>query len=72
MAGGVDPALRELMLETLVLLSREPSFMVDLWANYDCDVNCEDVFERLIGFLTKVSGEGDDRCCDLADWGVFF
>lgn len=54
-AGGVDPALRELMLETLVLLSREPSFMVDLWANYDCDVNCEDVFERLIGFLTQVS-----------------
>ncbi|KAF8606445.1 Sec7-domain-containing protein [Ceratobasidium sp. AG-I] len=51
--GGVDPALRELMLETLVLISREPSFMVDLWANYDCDVNCEDVFERLIGFLTK-------------------
>lgn len=54
-AGGVEPELRELMLETLVLLSREPSFMVDLWANYDCDVNCEDVFERIIGFLTRVS-----------------
>lgn len=53
-AGNVDPELRELMLETLVLMSREPSFMVDLWANYDCDVNCEDVFERLVGFLTQV------------------
>ncbi|KAG9102674.1 GDP/GTP exchange factor for ARF [Ceratobasidium sp. 370] len=52
-AGGADLELRELMLETLVLLSREPSFMVDLWANYDCDVNCEDLFEQLIGFLTK-------------------
>ncbi|CAE6485000.1 unnamed protein product [Rhizoctonia solani] len=52
-AGNVEPELRELMLETLVLLSREPSFMVDLWANYDCDVNCEDIFERLVGFLTK-------------------
>ncbi|CAE7052219.1 unnamed protein product [Rhizoctonia solani] len=52
-AGGVEPELRELMLETLVLLSREPSFMVDLWANYDCDVNCEDIFQKLIGFLTK-------------------
>lgn len=52
-AGNVEPELRELMLETLVLLSREPSFMVDLWVNYDCDVNCEDVFERLLGFLTK-------------------
>ncbi|KAG8732421.1 GDP/GTP exchange factor for ARF [Ceratobasidium sp. 423] len=52
-AGNVEPELREIMLETLVLLSREPSFMVDLWANYDCDVNCEDIFERLVGFLTK-------------------
>ncbi|CAE6422889.1 unnamed protein product [Rhizoctonia solani] len=52
-AGNVEPELRELMLETLILLSREPSFMVDLWANYDCDVNCEDIFEKLIGFLTK-------------------
>ncbi|KAG8755534.1 GDP/GTP exchange factor for ARF [Ceratobasidium sp. 428] len=52
-AGGAEPELRELMLETLVLLSRDPSFMVDLWANYDCDVNCEDLFEQLIEFLTK-------------------
>ncbi|KDN35753.1 hypothetical protein RSAG8_11315, partial [Rhizoctonia solani AG-8 WAC10335] len=52
-AGNAEPELRELMFETLVLLSREPSFMVDLWANYDCDVNCEDIFERLVGFLTK-------------------
>ncbi|KAH7342067.1 hypothetical protein B0J17DRAFT_715209 [Rhizoctonia solani] len=52
-AGNVEPELRELMLETLILLSREPSFMVDLWANYDCDVNCEDIFEKLVGFLTK-------------------
>ncbi|QRV74795.1 Sec7 guanine nucleotide exchange factor [Ceratobasidium sp. AG-Ba] len=51
--GGAEPELRELMLETLVLLSREPSFMVDLYANYDCDVNCEDLFEQLVGFLTK-------------------
>ncbi|KAL5635177.1 hypothetical protein ACGC1H_003018 [Rhizoctonia solani] len=52
-AGNVEPELREVMLETLVLLSREPSFMVDLWANYDCDVNCQDIFEKLVGFLTK-------------------
>ncbi|KAF8754344.1 Sec7-like domain is implicated in guanine nucleotide exchange function [Rhizoctonia solani] len=52
-SGNVEPELRELMLEVLILLSREPSFMVDLWANYDCDVNCEDIFERLIGFLAK-------------------
>jgi brefeldin A-resistance guanine nucleotide exchange factor 1 len=45
---------RDLMLETLSQLSRHPSFMVDLYTNYDCDINCENLFERLIDFLTKV------------------
>ena len=47
--------LRELMLETLSFIVRYPSFMVDLFVNYDCDINCEDLFEKLIDFLTKVS-----------------
>lgn len=54
----VQPArgdTRDLMLETLSQVSRHPSFMVDLYANYDCDINCENLFERLIEFLTKVS-----------------
>lgn len=53
---AIDPArgeTRELMLETLSHIARYPSFMVDLFVNYDCDVNCEDLFERLIDFLTK-------------------
>lgn len=53
----VQPArgdTRDLMLETLSQISRHPSFMVDLYANYDCDINCENLFERLIEFLTKV------------------
>jgi golgi-specific brefeldin A-resistance guanine nucleotide exchange factor 1 len=45
---------RELLLETLALVSRHPSFMVDLYVNYDCDMNCENMFERLIEFATKV------------------
>lgn len=55
--AGIAPArgeTRELMLETLGHLSRYPEFMVDMWVNYDCDLNCEDVFERLVGFLVKV------------------
>ncbi|KAJ9098681.1 hypothetical protein QFC21_004329 [Naganishia friedmannii] len=45
---------RELMLETLTQLMqmRNEHFMVDLWINYDCDVDSEDVFERMIAFLT--------------------
>jgi golgi-specific brefeldin A-resistance guanine nucleotide exchange factor 1 len=45
---------RDLMLETLCQLSRHPSFMVDLYSNYDCDINCENLFERLTDFVTKV------------------
>lgn len=55
---GLAPAkgeTRELMLEILGHLSRYPRFMVDIWVNYDCDLDCEDVFERLIGFLAKVT-----------------
>jgi golgi-specific brefeldin A-resistance guanine nucleotide exchange factor 1 len=45
--------VRDLLLETLAQLSRHPGFMVDLYTNYDCDINCENLFERLVDFLTK-------------------
>ena len=53
----VSPArgeTRALLLETLSHISRHSSFMVDVYTNYDCDINCENLFERLIEFLTKV------------------
>lgn len=43
------------MLETLSQLMLNRNFMVDLWINFDCDPESEDVFERMIEFLTKVS-----------------
>jgi brefeldin A-resistance guanine nucleotide exchange factor 1 len=53
---------RELLLETLAQLSRHPSFLVDLYTNYDCDINCENLFDRLMEFLTRgvypISGAG--------------
>ncbi|TFK54814.1 Sec7-domain-containing protein [Heliocybe sulcata] len=52
----VNPArgeTRELMLEILAQITRHPSFAVDVYTNYDCDINCEDMFERLVDFLTK-------------------
>lgn len=45
---------RDLILETLSHIAGHPSFMVDLYTNYDCDINCENLFERLVDFLTKV------------------
>jgi brefeldin A-resistance guanine nucleotide exchange factor 1 len=47
--------VRELLLESLVQFSRSPTFMVDLWYNYDCDLTCGDLFEELIQFLSKVN-----------------
>jgi len=29
--------------------------MVDCWVNFDCSTESEDIFERLIAFLTRVS-----------------
>ncbi len=45
---------RDLLLETLNQIARHSSFMVDVYTNYDCDINCENLLERLIEFLTKV------------------
>jgi hypothetical protein len=43
------------MMETLAQLATRKSFMVDLYVNYDCDQGSDNVFERLIEFLTRVS-----------------
>lgn len=45
---------RELMLETLSQVAQRPSFMVDCWVNFDCSTESEDMFERLMAFLTRV------------------
>ncbi|CAJ0627581.1 11413_t:CDS:10 [Entrophospora sp. SA101] len=47
--------IRELLLESLGQFARESSFMVDLWVNYDCNVDCGDLFEEVIKFLSKNS-----------------
>ncbi|KAI8371498.1 uncharacterized protein BYT42DRAFT_595024 [Radiomyces spectabilis] len=47
--------VRELLLECLLQCARNPTFMVDLWYNYDCDLTCGDLFEELIQFLSRNS-----------------
>ncbi|WVQ85543.1 hypothetical protein IAT38_007709 [Cryptococcus sp. DSM 104549] len=44
---------RELMLDTLTQIAIRPSFMVDCWINFDCSTESEDLFERLVAFLTR-------------------
>ncbi|KAI9264555.1 hypothetical protein EDC94DRAFT_605499 [Helicostylum pulchrum] len=52
---AITAEVRELLLESLLQFARMPTFMVDLWYNYDCDLTCGDLFEELIQFLSKNS-----------------
>lgn len=42
-----NPNLVNLVLNTLIDLSYDPSFLVDLYVNYDCDPQRSDVMETL-------------------------
>ena len=61
----VNGETRELILETLSHICNHPNFMVNVYTNYDCDINCENLFERLIDFLTKV------RCADPSLFALY-
>uniref|UniRef100_A0A3Q2NNK2 Golgi brefeldin A resistant guanine nucleotide exchange factor 1 n=1 Tax=Fundulus heteroclitus TaxID=8078 RepID=A0A3Q2NNK2_FUNHE len=53
--------MKELGLEALVQLWRIPSFVTELYINYDCDFYCSNLFEDLTKLLSKntfpVSGQ---------------
>jgi brefeldin A-resistance guanine nucleotide exchange factor 1 len=55
MLPPVPNETKELMLESLAQIALRPSFMVDCWVNFDCSTESEDMFERLISFLTRAS-----------------
>lgn len=55
MLPPVPAETKELMLDTLVQISGRSGFMVDCWVNFDCNTDSEDMFERLLAFLTRVS-----------------
>ena len=47
----VNLAKEELALESLLEFCREPSLMEDLYTNYDCDVQCTNLFDSIIHVL---------------------
>ncbi|KAK7901666.1 hypothetical protein WMY93_018435 [Mugilogobius chulae] len=53
--------MKELALEAIVQLWRVPSFVTELYLNYDCDFYCSNLFEDLTKLLSKnafpVSGQ---------------
>ena len=54
MEGGArKPDSREAMVESIGALSRIPSYLVELYVNYDCEVDRSDLCEDLIGLLSR-------------------
>ncbi|KAJ9653623.1 GDP/GTP exchange factor for ARF [Neophaeococcomyces mojaviensis] len=51
--GQRRPEAREAMVETIGTLVRMPSFMAELFVNYDCDVDRQDLCEDMVGLLSR-------------------
>jgi len=51
--GSRKPDAREAMVESIGALARIPSFLVELFVNYDCEVDRSDLCEDVIGLLSR-------------------
>lgn len=50
---GGSSQLQEVAMETLVDLCRQQEFMAEMYANFDCDISCTNVFEDIVNLLSK-------------------
>ncbi|KAL8709936.1 MAG: hypothetical protein Q9220_005386, partial [cf. Caloplaca sp. 1 TL-2023] len=51
--GSRKPDAREAMVESIGALARDKSFLVELFVNYDCEVDRADLCEDMIGLLAR-------------------
>ncbi|KAJ2904473.1 hypothetical protein MKZ38_008004 [Zalerion maritima] len=51
--GTRKPDARQAMVETIGVLSRMPTFIAELFVNYDCDEDRADLCEDMIGLLSR-------------------
>ncbi|KAI8228432.1 hypothetical protein K4K57_007536 [Colletotrichum sp. SAR 10_99] len=51
--GARKPDARQAMVESIGVLARMPTFMVELFVNYDCDADRADLCEDMIGLLAR-------------------
>jgi golgi-specific brefeldin A-resistance guanine nucleotide exchange factor 1 len=51
--GTRKPEAREAMVESIGNLIRIPSYMVELFVNYDCEVDREDLCEDMVALLSR-------------------
>ncbi|EPS71757.1 hypothetical protein M569_02992, partial [Genlisea aurea] len=50
---GSSYRLQEVAMEALVDFCRQPTFVSELYANYDCDLSCNDLFEGIADLLSR-------------------
>ncbi|XP_014496105.1 ARF guanine-nucleotide exchange factor GNOM isoform X1 [Vigna radiata var. radiata] len=50
---GASYQQQEVVMEALVDFCRQKTFMVEMYANFDCDISCSDIFEDIIDLLSK-------------------
>lgn len=62
--------MKEMALEAIVQLWRIPSFVTELYINYDCDFYCSNLFEDLTKLLSKV-GFSLFICWIILIWNKF-
>lgn len=51
--GARKPDARQAMVENICVLARMPTFLVELFVNYDCDANLADLCEDMVGMLSR-------------------
>ncbi|PIA55523.1 hypothetical protein AQUCO_00700074v1 [Aquilegia coerulea] len=51
--GGVSPQLQEVALEGCISFCRQPTFIIEMYVNYDSDPICRNVFEEIGKLLCK-------------------
>lgn len=51
--GSRKPDAREAMVESVGALARIPSFMVELYVNYDCEIDRFNLCEDMVGLLSR-------------------
>lgn len=51
--GARKPDARQAMVENIGVLSRMPTFIAELFVNYDCDEDRSDLCEDMIGLLSR-------------------
>nr|KYP64762.1 Pattern formation protein EMB30 [Cajanus cajan] len=50
---GASYQQQEVVMEALVDFCRQKTFMVEMYANFDCDISCSNVFEDIANLLSK-------------------